>query len=109
MKTSESKTQTPNQARGESYWKKIFEDYESSNLARSDYCRKHQISYDNFGYWFRKLKKGSDNSLIPIKIKSESNHPIEKNKILSTLVLKNGNSLLIYDKEVLLIVLSERI
>jgi hypothetical protein len=50
MKTSESKTHTLNQVKGEGYWKKIFEDYESSNLARSDYCRKHQISYDNFGY-----------------------------------------------------------
>jgi hypothetical protein len=107
MKTSESKTQPLNQAKGESYWKKIFEDYESSNLARSDYCRKHQISYDNFGYWFRKLKNESVNSLIPIKIKSESNPPVEKNKILSTLLLKNGNSLLIYDREVLLIVLNK--
>jgi hypothetical protein len=107
MKTNESKMQPLNQAKDESYWKKIFEGYESSNLTRSDYCRKHQISYDNFGYWFRKLKKESVNSLVPIKIKSESNHPIEKNKILSTLVLKNGNSLLIYDREALLIILSK--
>lgn len=107
MKTSESKTQALNQAKDENYWKKIFEDYESSNLARSDYCRKHQISYDNFGYWFRKLKKESVNSLIPIKIKSEPNQHAEKNKVLSTLVLKNGNSLLIYDREVLLIILSK--
>jgi hypothetical protein len=106
---AESKIQLSNQEKGGNYWNKIIEDQEISGLTRIAYCRKNQINYDNFGYWRKKLKSKSVKSLIPIKIKSEFNQPAEKNKMLSTLLFKNGNSLYIYDKEVLLIILSKMI
>jgi hypothetical protein len=106
MKASELK-RVQSQVKDENYWKQIIEDYEASNLTRSDYCRMHQINYDNFGYWCRKLKKQTIKSLVPIKIKSECNQHIEKNKVLSTLLFTNGNSLHIYDKEVVLMILSK--
>lgn len=109
MKAGELKTQLSNQANDENYWHKIFEDYEASNLIRSDYCRKNQINYDNFGYWWRKLKNESVKKLIPIKIKSEQVPQLERNRALSTITFKNGNSLVIYDKEILLFIVSKMI
>lgn len=105
MKASELKTSV----KDENYWKKIIEDHEGSNLTRKAYCNLNQINYDNFGYWFKKLKNDSVKSLIPIKIKSEFNQHAEKNKVLSTLLFNNGNSLHIYDKETLLMILSKMI
>ncbi len=109
MKAGELKTQLSNQAKDENYWQKIFGDFEASNLIRSAYCHKHQINYDNFGYWWRKLKNKSVKTLIPIKIKSEHAPQLEKSRILSTLTFKHGNSLVIYDKEALLLILSKLI
>lgn len=107
MKASESNTQPS--VKDESYWKKIIADQESSHLTRKAYCHKHQVNYDNFGYWWRKLKTKSVKSLIPITIKSESNQYPEKSKTLSTMQFKNGTCLHIYDKEVLQIILSKLI
>jgi hypothetical protein len=109
MKAGESKTQVSNQAKDETYWNKIFGDYEESNLIRSVYCRQNQINYDNFGYWWRKLKNKSVEALIPIKIKSEYAPQPERNRALSTLTFKNGNSLVIYEREALLLILSKMI
>ena len=109
MKACESKMQLSNQAKNENYWKKIFEDYETSNLIRSVYCHQNQINYDNFGYWWRKLKNKSVKTLIPIKIKPEYIAQPESNRVLSTLTFKNGNSLVVYDKEALLLIFSKMI
>lgn len=109
MKAGELNNLLPNQIKGENYWKKLIEDYETSSLTRSAYCRKNQINYINFGYWWRKLKNNSVNTLIPIQIKSELTQQPERSKALTTLTFKNGNSLIIYDKEALLIILSKMI
>lgn len=109
MKANESRTQPSTQAKDKGYWKKVIEDYEASNLNRSAYCRQYQINYDNFGYWWRKLKNESVKKLIPIKIKSEQVPQLERNRALSTITFKNGNSLVIYDKEILLLIVSKMI
>lgn len=109
MKAVELKSQLPIQAKDKDYWKKLIEDYEATGLTRSEYCRMHQINYDNFGYWWKKLKNESVKSLIPIKIKSQGEQHSEKNLPLSTLTFKNGNSLHIYNQESLLLILSKLI
>jgi hypothetical protein len=108
MKANKSKNSPLEQAKDENDWKKIIADQEASHLTRLDYCRDNQLNYHAFGYWYRKLKHSSINSLIPIKIKSEL-EPTEKNKVLSTLTLTNGVSLHIYDKEALFIILNKMI
>ncbi len=91
----------------ENYWRKIIDDQKSSKLNRAAYCRKHQINYDNFGYWLRKFENKIIKSFVPIKIKSEFIQPAEYNKVLCTLIAKNGSSLQIYDKEVLSVILGQ--
>jgi hypothetical protein len=103
MKAAESKDQFKNR---ESYWQAIISEQEASGLSRVDFCRKHEINYDTFGYWFRKLKDGPKKLLIPVKLKVENQHEA-KPKLLSTLIFKAGHSLQVYDKEALLLVLSK--
>lgn len=106
MKAVGSTDRLENGANKENYWRTIISEQEASGLRRVDYCRKHQISYDAFGYWFRKLKNSPKKLLIPVKLKTGNQHE-EKPKILSTLIFKNGHSLQVHDKEALLLVLSK--
>lgn len=79
-----------------------------SGLSRSAYCRKHQLNYDHFNYWYRKQKQAVP-QLVPVKLNqsvepSSFNHRI--NPILCTLTLKNGGILQIHDKSILPFILS---
>lgn len=109
MKASEFQAQSSNHVKNEHYWQKIFEDFEASNLIRSVYCHKNQINYYNFGYWWKKLRTKSLKKLIPIKIKPEPVLQPESNRALSALTFKNGHSLVIYDNDTLLLILSKMI
>ncbi len=109
MKASDINVRAPDKANSENYWQQLIEDFNGSNLTRSVYCRKHQINYDNFNYWYRKSKKQSASFLIPVKIESKLHQSIGNERLLSTLELKNGGSLHIYDKDVIILILSKMI
>jgi hypothetical protein len=105
MKGIESKTKAI-QIKDENEWKKTIKYQEASKLSQADYCRINKINFNAFYYWYKKIRKKSIPSLIPIKINSENKEPVESsNKIVSTLSFKNGNALHIYDQETLLMIL----
>lgn len=57
-----------------SYWRKMISDWEQSDLSQPDFCKKHDISYVQFGYWrtkFNKRQRVEPNKFIPIKVNTE--------------------------------------
>ena len=93
----------------EQFWKDHIVQQKKSGLSRLAYCRKHQLNYDKFGYWFRKCKTKPSSHLVPIKLQRGTEHVIATNladQVLCSLTLKNGSVLKIHDKEVIAILLS---
>ena len=95
----------------ETIWKEHARRQRESGLSRAAYCRKHQLSYDQFGYWLQKWRQQTISSqpveLLPVYI----NESLEMNsksqsKTICTLAFKNGHALNIYDKSVLTMLLS---
>lgn len=92
----------------EALWKEHAKRQRESGLSRVAYCRKYQLSYDQFGYWVQKWRQQSAPArLLPINL---SNLPttisIPKTQPLCTLTFKNGHELKIHDKSVLPMLLS---
>jgi hypothetical protein len=95
----------------ESIWKEHAQRQKESGLSRVAYCRKHQLSYDQFGYWFKKWRQQSMCSqpikLLPIYVNKSSKMNDElQSEAICTLAFKNGHALKIHDKSVLTILLS---
>lgn len=92
----------------ERFWKEQAKLQRESGLSRKDWCRNHQLSYDQFGYWERKWRQQSaPTRLLPVnlnKLAETSDH--SQPEASCTLVFKNGNELKIHDKTVLLTLLS---
>jgi hypothetical protein len=99
---------TNNRATQHQFWKEHTVKQKESGLSRAAYCRKHQLNYDHFNYWFRK-EKGGVQQLVPVKLNQPA-HPVPfGNKtvpILCSLALKNGCVLQIHDKGILSLILS---
>lgn len=92
----------------ERFWRKHAKRLQESGLSRMAYCRKHQLSHDQFSYWLRKWRKQeAPLELLPVQLKEP---PIEQEsselKTLCTLAFKNGHQLKIYNQEVLPMLLS---
>ena len=41
----------------EQQWKEHAKNQKESELSRVAYCRKHQLNYEQFGYWLRKWRQ----------------------------------------------------
>jgi hypothetical protein len=91
----------------EEFWKNHHELQKSSRMKRTDYCRKHNLNYDRFGYWINRWNRlKNENSTIGlVSVKIKSNESPSQIKILCTLDLKDGNSLKIHDSEALAVIL----
>lgn len=52
------------------YWLAHIQAYEQSNLTRKAYCQQHNVSYDQFGYWYKQRYKANKTArkLIPVNI-----------------------------------------
>ena len=83
----------------EQIWKEHVNRQKESGLSRIAYCRKHQLSYEQFGYWERKYQQKSISSkLVPIHLNKPTTMAPET---VCALSLKNGHELKIYDKALL--------
>jgi hypothetical protein len=92
----------------EQFFKEHAAKQKESGLSRLAYCRKHQLNYDHFNYWFRKEKKVV-RQLVPVKLNQPAELPSFSSKtapVLCTLTLKSGGILQIHDKGILPLILS---
>lgn len=92
----------------EQLWKEHAKRQRESGLSRVAYCRKHQLSYDQFGYWEQKWRQQTVASrLLPVNLNQPSTiRTIPQTQTLCTLMFKNGHELKIHDKSVLSMLLS---
>jgi len=82
------------------YWQNHIKQAAQSKLSRAAYCRQHEVDYDRFYYWYKKLSKRQDNNLLPIEVISTAEPDIR-----CTLELANGMRLIIYSRESLAYIL----
>ena len=93
----------------EQFWKKHAKSQRESGLSRVAYCRKHQLNYEQFGYWEQKWRQASGARLLPVHVASASWAKIKADqhiKTACTLTLKNGHVLQVHDQSVLPLLLS---
>lgn len=76
----------------ERFWKEQAKLQKESGLSRKAWCRQHQLSYDQFGYWEHKWQQQSGSSrLLPVNLNgfaktNDQTYP----ETICTLVFKNG-------------------
>lgn len=89
-------------AERESYWREQVALKASSGLTAAAYCRLHELNWDQYGYWERKLRKEvAPSSLIPVNLKV-ANAPISsENSVICSVTLKSGAELKLYDVQAL--------
>jgi hypothetical protein len=88
------------------FWRRHIKAQVISGLARSKYCRQHQIDYHRLGYWSRKFNNEQAPSLVAVKLKPDNVlSPSDSAGTLCTLVLKNECQLRIHDQQTLLLIL----
>ena len=91
----------------EQYWKEIKVKQEKSGLSRREYCRRHQLNYNQFDYWLRKVKPDTPQQLVPIKLNPlEENREAPASPVLCTLTLGHGRILTVHDERILPLILS---
>lgn len=82
-------------------WQQHVESYQKSKQTKTAYCKKHDLAYHQFAYWYHRLKSKQPSSeipkdssaFIPIKIKSSSSRETP----LCALEFNDNKRLLIYD------------
>lgn len=90
------------------FWEKHFQVFSKCDVSRKAYCGEHTLNYDRFQYWYHKLKMTPEQVVkprlkpIPVQLKADQSlgHP------LCQLQLKDGHQLLIYERELLEVLLS---
>lgn len=92
----------------EQFWKSHAKLQRESGLSRIAYCRKHQLSYDQFGYWKHKWRQQiSPLKLFPVNFSLPDNvNERRQLETICTLAFKNGHELKIHDSTALLTLLS---
>ena len=106
--TLKSPEQPPKSTTQEQFFKEHASKQQESGLSRSAYCRKYQLNYDHFNYWYRKQKQAVQ-QLVPVKLNQSveaSSFNRIADRILCTLRLKNGGILQIHDKSILPLIFS---
>ena len=92
----------------ELFWRGHVKAKRQSNLSRKAYCLKHQLNYEQFGYWENKWRRQNGASkLIPVHF----NMPVKTNhtpraETLCTLMLRSGHELKIHDRSILPVICS---
>jgi len=55
---------TPTQK--QKFWQQHIQAQQSSALSQAAYCRKHELSLANFGYWRKRIKADAPPKIIPV-------------------------------------------
>lgn len=116
MKEIQSNTTNRYALEDENFWQQHQTAFSASGTTRKAYCRSHQINYDRFGYWIKRLSTKSmaaatqDNltlpqvtGLLPVKLKIPTRQ--DDSNVLCTINLRNGHVLHINDERALSLIL----
>ena len=95
-----------NSIENKSFWQKHYEQFKSSNLARTIYCEQNNLNYERFGYWIKRQNLKNNNKFVSVKLKSNINS-ITPATVLCTLDLKNGRNLKIVNEKALCLILEK--
>lgn len=89
------------------FWREHAKHQKLSGLSRISYCKKNQLSYDQFDYWDRKSRRQQSTTLLPVyaNVPAKINAD-ERTQTLCTLAFKNGHELKIHDKSIVTMLLS---
>jgi hypothetical protein len=92
----------------ERFWKEHAKRQQESGLSIMAYCRKHQLNYDQFGYWRHKWRQQPATlELLPVRLsKARKVKACPELETICTLAFKNGHELKIHDKTLLPLLLS---
>ena len=97
----------------EKFWDGHVKLSQLSNLSKAAYCRKHELDYDQFMYWQKRVtSNGNVSQLLPVKLSVMQNNTPEvapnvgSITTLCALAFKNGVELNIYNKDILPTLLS---
>jgi len=75
-------TNTLTKAQKEQYWYQHIKEWEQSGISKKAYCRQHNIVYDQFKWWYRKIQeKGIKNETGFIAIEKLSTRQDTAGKI----------------------------
>lgn len=50
------------------YWKKQIENWQSSGMSQSSYCRKHDLKFHRFVYWRRKFHPSRQSAVSLVQV-----------------------------------------
>jgi hypothetical protein len=99
----------------EEYWKQHQSRFLVSGLSRKKYCLKHEVNYDRFNYWFKKLlphqegtpsvkgSSGENSLLLPVRLSQPKSETLSV--LLCTVNFKNGHHLVIHHERALSLLL----
>jgi hypothetical protein len=92
----------------EQFWRLHAKQQRESGLSRIAYCRKHQLSYEQLGYWEYKWRQMKVSNLLPVHLRGvEPKLPASVTQdLVCTVLLKSGHELKIHDKTILPFLLS---
>jgi hypothetical protein len=90
----------------EQYWNEQIILKRESGLSRAAYCKKHDLSYHQFGYWEQKHTQPEPTQLLPVKLVSSINSGCQQTRTLCTLMLKSGAQLKVHDTAVIPVLVS---
>lgn len=54
-------------------WNAVLSDHQASGLNKTEYCRQHDVDYNQFQYWYRQSKlRATTTGLIPVTVSAVS-------------------------------------
>lgn len=103
------------------FWENHLAAFLASGINRRVYCQQHDVDYDRFAYWIKRLKSESarirkhpslagipSTALLPVQLKTQPS-PLSTTcysvAALATMNLKNGHVLQIHNERALLAIL----
>lgn len=104
-------------AEDEHFWQQHRSSFLAAGISRTVYCQQHNVNYDRFAYWLKKISThqktvecpekllSKNTALLPLKIKDSAPLPASVSPALCTLNMSNGHALVIHDERALSLLL----
>jgi len=97
--SSNKRTHSPYSHEDKSYWHNQITEFKQSGLNRKAFCRRFDVNYDRFQYWYRKFelekKHQPTPAVVPIKLTTGTTTRV--NPVLCSIRLTSGATLYLHD------------